>query len=117
VTAAYAVAELPTAEQRVAVTALLWRLVAPGGALVVIEHGDARGSHVVRSMRQVYCNITYFNVISVALICNCALAVSGHIRVCMYVLAASCHNSSSCIASAHSSRYAHSHQHLYTIAY
>jgi ribosomal protein RSM22 (predicted rRNA methylase) len=54
VTAAYAVAELPTAEQRVAVTALLWRLVAPGGALVVIEHGDARGSHVVRSMRQVH---------------------------------------------------------------
>lgn len=37
---------------RAAATAVMWSLVAPGGALVLIEDGSAKGSHTVRSARQ-----------------------------------------------------------------
>jgi ribosomal protein RSM22 (predicted rRNA methylase) len=90
VTAAYAVAELPTAEQRVAVTALLWRLVAPGGALVIIEHGDARGSHVVRSMRQVHCAAMYTAVCRCCQRehhCVCTLCIVAASNLCKLLVA------------------------------
>lgn len=37
---------------RAAATAVLWNLVSPGGALVIVEDGSAKGSHTVRSARQ-----------------------------------------------------------------
>lgn len=37
---------------RAAATAVLWSLVAPGGAFVVVENGSAKGSHTVRSARK-----------------------------------------------------------------
>lgn len=37
---------------RAAATAVMWSLVAPGGALVLVEDGSAKGSHTVRSARQ-----------------------------------------------------------------
>lgn len=40
------------ASDRAAATAVLWSLVAPGGAFVVVENGSAKGSHTVRSARK-----------------------------------------------------------------
>lgn len=37
---------------RAAATAVMWNLVAPGGVLLVVEDGSAKGSHTVRSARQ-----------------------------------------------------------------
>lgn len=37
---------------RAAATAVMWSLVAPGGALVVVDEGSSKGSHTVRSARQ-----------------------------------------------------------------
>lgn len=38
--------------RRAAATAVMWSLVAPGGALVLVDEGSAKGSHTVRSARQ-----------------------------------------------------------------
>eukprot|EP00903_Cladosiphon_okamuranus_P009917 g9414.t3 len=52
VVAAYSLSHLPTHASRAAATAVMWSLVAPGGALVLVEDGSAKGSHTVRSARQ-----------------------------------------------------------------
>ncbi|CAM9707480.1 unnamed protein product [Scytosiphon promiscuus] len=52
VVAAYSLSHLPTHASRAAATAVMWSLVAPGGALVVVDEGTAKGSHTVRSARQ-----------------------------------------------------------------
>ncbi|CAN0299930.1 unnamed protein product [Ascophyllum nodosum] len=53
VVAAYSLSDLSThASSRAAATAVLWSLVAPGGALVVVEDGSLKGSHTVRSARE-----------------------------------------------------------------
>ncbi|CAM9134901.1 unnamed protein product [Ectocarpus fasciculatus] len=51
VVAAYSLSHLPTHASRAAATAVMWSLVAPGGALVLVEDGSAKGSHTVRSAR------------------------------------------------------------------
>ncbi|CAB1108114.1 unnamed protein product [Ectocarpus sp. CCAP 1310/34] len=51
VVAAYALSHLPTHASRAAATAVMWSLVAPGGVLVLVEDGSAKGSHTVRSAR------------------------------------------------------------------
>lgn len=48
----YVLSEMPSDRARAAATALLWESLGPGGLLVVIERGNAFGSHVVRSARQ-----------------------------------------------------------------
>lgn len=42
---------IPVSLRRAAATAVMWSLVAPGGALVLVEDGSAKGSHTVRSAR------------------------------------------------------------------
>ncbi|CAM9432193.1 unnamed protein product [Ectocarpus sp. 12 AP-2014] len=51
VVAAYSLSHLPTHASRAAATAVMWSLVAPGGVLVLVEDGSAKGSHTVRSAR------------------------------------------------------------------
>ncbi|CAM9164822.1 unnamed protein product [Phaeothamnion confervicola] len=52
VVAANVLSELSTHEARAAAAAVLWDCVAPDGLLVVVDRGDARGSHTVRSARK-----------------------------------------------------------------
>ena len=46
------IAELKNDASRDAAIQLLWRLVAPGGMLVIVERGNRWGSHVTNRARQ-----------------------------------------------------------------